>query len=99
MFCPNCGTEYRPGFKRCADCDVDLVDQLPERRDAEAEKTGPVVVFVTSSTWETDLVKSLLEASGIGVYGFNENFARIDSPMGTCARIARPLVSQDAINA
>lgn len=29
-FCPVCQSEYRPGFARCADCDVDLVDQLPE---------------------------------------------------------------------
>ncbi len=29
MFCPNCGIEYRPGFTRCNDCDVDLVEQLP----------------------------------------------------------------------
>src|SRR5713101_2557934 len=29
MFCPECKAEYRPGFTRCADCDVDLVDQLP----------------------------------------------------------------------
>jgi hypothetical protein len=29
MLCPNCKTEYRPGFTRCADCDVDLVEVLP----------------------------------------------------------------------
>ena len=29
MFCPQCKAEYRPGFNRCDDCDVDLVDQLP----------------------------------------------------------------------
>jgi hypothetical protein len=26
MFCPQCKAEYRQGFTRCADCDVDLVD-------------------------------------------------------------------------
>lgn len=30
MFCPECGVEYRPGFMRCSDCDVDLVHELPE---------------------------------------------------------------------
>jgi hypothetical protein len=29
MFCPNCKAEYREGFRRCADCDVDLVHELP----------------------------------------------------------------------
>ena len=28
MFCPNCKSEYRPGFTHCVDCDVDLVDAL-----------------------------------------------------------------------
>lgn len=30
MFCPQCKAEYRPGFDRCSDCEVDLVEQLPE---------------------------------------------------------------------
>jgi hypothetical protein len=30
MFCPECKAEYRDGFTRCADCDIDLVEQLPE---------------------------------------------------------------------
>jgi hypothetical protein len=29
MFCPECRAEYRPDFTRCADCDVDLVQELP----------------------------------------------------------------------
>ena len=28
MFCPQCRAEYRPGFSRCSDCDVDLVEEL-----------------------------------------------------------------------
>jgi hypothetical protein len=30
MICPQCKAEYRPGFTHCADCDVDLVDELPK---------------------------------------------------------------------
>ena len=29
MYCPKCKAEYRQGFTRCADCDVDLVWELP----------------------------------------------------------------------
>jgi hypothetical protein len=32
MFCPQCQAEYRQGFTRCADCDVDLVHQLDPRQ-------------------------------------------------------------------
>jgi hypothetical protein len=30
MFCPQCEVEYRAGFSRCSDCDVDLVERLAE---------------------------------------------------------------------
>jgi len=30
MICPLCKAEYRQGFTRCADCDVDLVWELPK---------------------------------------------------------------------
>jgi hypothetical protein len=30
MFCPECRAEYRAGFTRCSDCDVDLVQELSE---------------------------------------------------------------------
>src|SRR5258708_17339941 len=31
MFCPESRAEYRPGFTRCSDCDVDLVHEIPEQ--------------------------------------------------------------------
>jgi hypothetical protein len=30
MYCPQCKAEYRQGFTRCADCEVDLVYEPPE---------------------------------------------------------------------
>jgi hypothetical protein len=30
MICPNCETDYIEGVRKCADCEVDLVEALPE---------------------------------------------------------------------
>jgi hypothetical protein len=32
MYCPQCKAEYRQGFTRCADCDVELVHEPPPAR-------------------------------------------------------------------
>lgn len=46
MFCPVCRCEYRPGFSRCATCEVDLVPNLdgapsPARRPATMTAAAP----------------------------------------------------------
>ena len=37
MFCPQCRVEYRPGFTRCSDCDVDLAAELPKEPQSGGE--------------------------------------------------------------
>ena len=39
MICPNCESEYREGFSRCAECDVDLIQPIDE--SADLIKTDP----------------------------------------------------------
>ena len=34
-YCPQCGAEYRQGFDRCSDCDVELVDEPPAADEDE----------------------------------------------------------------
>lgn len=36
MFCPACRTEYRTGFTRCQNCNVDLVAEIPEKDSPKA---------------------------------------------------------------
>lgn len=37
MRCPSCGDDYEPGYARCADCGVPLIDpEAPEAADADA---------------------------------------------------------------
>lgn len=40
MICPICKTEYRLGFAECSDCQVPLVEKLPEERDDDVPPAG-----------------------------------------------------------
>jgi len=45
MFCPECKAEYRQGFTRCADCDVELVHELPRTADDDEPTGDPFCSF------------------------------------------------------
>jgi Putative prokaryotic signal transducing protein len=62
MFCPECAVEYRDGFTRCSDCDVDLVLQLPARGQADVKLAK---VFATSDPALIGVAESLLDDAGI----------------------------------
>jgi len=70
MFCPRCRAEYRPGFSRCSDCGVGLVDQLPPdpssgERGSGIDSEELVVVRSYPTVIEAELAKSALESVGI----------------------------------
>ena len=46
MICPKCRNEYRPGFTRCSECDVDLVDQVEEIADESTTASEDDLVSV-----------------------------------------------------
>jgi hypothetical protein len=62
VFCPECGAEYKEGIVECADCEVTLVDRLPEPEHPEPDL---VEVAKTSDPALLPVVVSLLEAAGI----------------------------------
>jgi len=91
MFCPQCHVEYRPGFTRCTDCDVDLVYELPAEthhkknpsdEDPQIIQDGEDVRIVWEGDSESDCVdvcRELLEG-GI-VYRVNQSAAGRDLKM------------------
>jgi hypothetical protein len=64
MICPKCGSEYREGFTRCGDCNVDLIN--PER-----EETGEEEVEFGSpeSDVSQDELVEILETPVAGLFG------------------------------
>ena len=57
MFCPQCHTEYRPGFTQCTDCDVDLVEVLPDTSSFSEEEISSAADLSDASldkVWEGD---------------------------------------------
>ncbi len=72
MFCPKCRTEYREGFSVCADCDSELVDELPP--EEKPEFIDYVEVMGTYNPADIALIRSILDAENITYYFNAEHF-------------------------
>ena len=91
MFCPKCRAEYREGFYKCADCEVDLVHELasdPEPKYVEYEQ-----VLGTYNPGDIAVVKSILDAEGITYYFLGEHFSYV-RPLADPARL---MVKKDEV--
>ena len=79
MICPNCKSEYRVGFTRCSDCDVDLVDHLSPEPEVPANDERPPYVPVTTAQGqlETGQIRSFLESNGIPTEVRGESFGKV----------------------
>lgn len=67
MFCPDCETEYREGFERCADCGSPLVEMLgTETGESQlvplTEEDSPVLVGELVDRLEKAGVPYVIEA-------------------------------------
>jgi hypothetical protein len=81
MFCPQCKTEYREGFTKCAECQVDLVAELaPEPELVQFEE-----ILQTYNPADIAVIKSLLESEGITYYFKGDHLTL--RPIGDAARL------------
>lgn len=78
MFCPKCKAEYREGFTRCADCDVDLVDKLSPEPEETPEYVDWVKIYTFTARYEADLAQGLLEANDIEAVTFSDDCGSVD---------------------
>lgn len=62
MWCANCGAEWKEGITTCPDCDLPLVESLPETSHEGPEM---VPILKTSDADTLPVVKSALEAADI----------------------------------
>jgi hypothetical protein len=68
MFCPDRKAEYRPGFTRCSDCDVALVERLEETEihTNKPEPSGAAELLWTGTDMQTrDEIIDALETAQI----------------------------------
>jgi uncharacterized protein with PIN domain len=79
MICPQCQAEYRPGFTRCADCDVELAQSYVEavrhplaKKVAVSQKYGTRLWRGSNPFFYVNLLWSLWEKK-IPSYGVPEN--------------------------
>jgi hypothetical protein len=54
MFCHECKAEYRAGVTRCADCDVDLLANLPEAKPGNSDRTNLQEISNLQEVWTGD---------------------------------------------
>jgi hypothetical protein len=63
MVCPNCGSEYKDGITKCADCGIDLVE--PSELPVEYNEDDWTVVFTSGQEYEIEMLKDNLDGAGI----------------------------------
>jgi hypothetical protein len=64
-FCPNCRTEYRPGFVKCSDCGQPLTDKLPDNPADVTPEDYLVSAFDPPDPLIGQSLAALLEENGI----------------------------------
>lgn len=68
-WCPKCKTEYREGFNICSDCNIELVPELPQDSDENANTINYKEAFLISvaNDMEAKVIEALLSSHDIPV--------------------------------
>ena len=92
-YCPNCRAEYLDDVAECHDCQVPLVDELPEESREEWEHVEPVVVHTASAVIDAELIVATLRASEVRAFyaGTGGEFFSDAGQIGQMTRIPGPL--------
>ena len=78
MFCPECKSEYRQGFTRCTDCNVDLMSELPSEK---TEFVNYKQVLATHNAADISFIKSILDGEKIDYFFKGELFNQLEAPV------------------
>jgi hypothetical protein len=84
MYCPECQSEYRQGFTRCADCDVDLVYGL--ETTASAANVGDDFRVIWRSVDQQSCVSVCYQLQDLGI---SYKVAETPGALGPNMRIAK----------
>lgn len=77
-FCPKCKAEYREGYNKCKDCNIELVDELVEDIPEEEElyfDSEAVLLKTASNCIEASIIESILDENKIPHCNSNETEA------------------------
>jgi hypothetical protein len=92
-FCPLCGAEYREGFDRCHDCDVDLVDELPD--EEEWDPTDWVTVEEAHDETTAAIIEGFLLERGMTVRVLSRRDRDLASSLRGLGTVAVQVPTQD----
>ena len=100
MFCPRCKAEYRPGFVRCSDCDLELIDRLPEdsQPPSKLDDVELVVIRTYQTVVDAQLAKTALDSVGVDSFVRSDNEGG-QAPFLSLTRGVQLLVRADDVNA
>jgi hypothetical protein len=75
MVCPKCKSDYIDGIYTCSDCNVPLVDFLPQTEEPSKRQFDDVTfvsVYTPLNSQEVSIIKMIMEREGIPYHVKND---------------------------